>query len=444
MRYIFLDNFRGFQDSVIPVSDVSFCVGENSSGKTSFLSAINLLASNRFWFDQDFEGNETGYKHFDDYISVNSQDRDGFRIGIAENIQRKTDTEPAASKRRVMRAFLFKYMENAGLPRLHCCTTIIEDKIITVYYSSNGIKYKIIDVPADMTLESFSSGAFLEWKDVQDDEQSREIVAIKDRDLKRGFFPALYAISIAFRHASTRAGKSRSGNALWFPTPAFGGEAAWIAPIRTKPQRTYDEVRLSFSPDGTHVPYVLKKMLTRNKKSKTFTEFLQRFGRESGLFKEVKIHSFGRTKTSPFEIEIILDVKPLNISNVGYGVSQVLPVVVEALVRPRDALFAVQQPEVHLHPRAQAAIGEMLFVLASEERKKFIVETHSDFTIDRFRMSMRRSKTKVDSQVLFFQRADGRNIVTRIAIEKNGMLADSQPAAYREFFLNESMNVIGV
>lgn len=446
MQYVYLDNFRGFQQAVIPVLDINFCVGENSTGKTSFLSAINLLSSSRFWFDQNFDGNETAFKHFDDYVSVNSSNRASFRMGIAEPIPRRPQKDGSRSNdAQAFRAVLFKYTERGGLPVLECCTAIINNLIVTVHVGSRGvIKYRVSDLPGDVTLDSFSGDAFSDWEAIQDDVSSGNLNTIRDSDIGRGYFPPLYAVTVAYRHAIAERKGSKPRDTFWFPSPAFGGDTAWIAPIRTKPQRTYDEVKLGFSPEGTHTPYVVKRMLKRGKKAEKFVSFLRRFGSESGLFKEVKVHTFGRTKTSPFELEIILDTKPLNISNVGYGVSQVLPVVVEALVRPNGTLFAIQQPEVHLHPRAQASIGEMLFVLASSENKKFIVETHSDFTIDRFRTTMRQAKQKVAAQVLFFQRECGINSTTSIPIEANGDLGGEQPAAYREFFLSEEFNVIGM
>ena len=47
--YIFVDNFRGFRDTCIPITDVNFLVGENSTGKTSILGLLKLLAGPRFF-----------------------------------------------------------------------------------------------------------------------------------------------------------------------------------------------------------------------------------------------------------------------------------------------------------------------------------------------------------------------------------------------------------
>jgi predicted ATPase len=142
-------------------------------------------------------------------------------------------------------------------------------------------------------------------------------------------------------------------------------------------------------------------------------------------------------------LEVVLDNKPLNISNVGYGVSQALPVVVELFYRPEETYFAIQQPEVHLHPKAQAAIGELIFHLSNLENKKFIIETHSDFTVDRFRVCVRDSDGKSSSQILYFERCNGFNIATPIEIDHEGNLSPDQPEGFRNFFLSEELRVLG-
>jgi predicted ATPase len=165
----------------------------------------------------------------------------------------------------------------------------------------------------------------------------------------------------------------------------------------------------------------------------------------SGLFQDVRIKNYGRGATAPFEVDIVLDGKALNLSTVGYGVSQSLPVLVELLARGRGTWFAIQQPEVHLHPRAQAALGDVFFEMAAREDKVFLVETHSDFTIDRFRMNYRSARSdKPDSQVLFFERRDKHNVVTPLAIDKSGDLPTDQPQGYRDFFVKEEMRLLGI
>jgi predicted ATPase len=123
-------------------------------------------------------------------------------------------------------------------------------------------------------------------------------------------------------------------------------------------------------------------------------------------------------------------------------VSQVLPLVVEFLSKGKNERFAVQQPEVHLHPRAQAALGDLLFAMADEKGHSFVIETHSDFLIDRFRYALSKGKAKIDSQVVFFSRREGGNQVKVIPIDGSGQYPTTQPKEFREFFINEDLKML--
>jgi predicted ATPase len=168
---------------------------------------------------------------------------------------------------------------------------------------------------------------------------------------------------------------------------------------------------------------------------------LEDFGLESDLFKTIKVKRFGPRKTAPFEIDVVLNVEPLKISSVGYGVAQVLPIVVECILRPKGIAFAIQQPEVHLHPKAQASLGDFIFSLANLEGKVFFIETHSDFIIDRFRRNQKNDKN-TSAQVLFFERTDQGNRVHAICINKDGQYEDNQPENFRDFFVKEELEML--
>lgn len=77
---------------------------------------------------------------------------------------------------------------------------------------------------------------------------------------------------------------------------------------------------------------------------------------------------------------------------------------------------------------------------------KFIIETHSDYIIDRFRTAYRDNKVKpenADAQVVFFERTAKGNRLYPIEILPDGELSEGQPKGYREFFLREQMKIMG-
>jgi len=73
-----------------------------------------------------------------------------------------------------------------------------------------------------------------------------------------------------------------------------------------------------------------------------------------------------------------------DLTHVGTGVSQVLPIVVMGLLAAPDTTLLIEQPELHLHPRVQTLLGDFFLALAMSGRQ-VIVETHSEYLINRLR-----------------------------------------------------------
>ena len=171
---------------------------------------------------------------------------------------------------------------------------------------------------------------------------------------------------------------------------------------------------------------------------------LETFGRAAGLFDEIAVRHLGKTGSDPFQIQVRKGARRLkgpfrNMIDVGYGVSQVLPVVTELLAPSTPTnLYLFQQPEVHLHPSAQAALGTLLCQVAADGRQ-LIVETHSDHLIDRIRMDVRDGKTKLtkdDVRILYFER-DGLDVkIHELWWDENGNI-ENAPPSYRRFFMEE-------
>jgi predicted ATPase len=174
-------------------------------------------------------------------------------------------------------------------------------------------------------------------------------------------------------------------------------------------------------------------------------ELIESFGLKSGLFNSISIKPFGKDSSSPFEIDIIINSSSFKIANVGYGISQVLPIIVEKLARSKNTVFAIQQPEVHLHPKAQAALGDFIYFANQNTNMIFFIETHSEYLINRFRLNVHRNKEKKSkSQVLFFERTENGNKVHTIEIEGDGKYSEDQPASFKDFFIKEEIDLLDI
>ena len=223
--------------------------------------------------------------------------------------------------------------------------------------------------------------------------------------------------------------------------------------MRTQPARVYSygQSGARITPDGSHIPSKLLKQHKEEVKERDLEEMLNAFGKEAGLFQDISIKRLDRHSDYPFSIIVKTNQgRKSNIMDVGYGVSQILPVIFDIiyssperrLVR-HERRFLLQQPEVHLHPRAQAAFGSLLAKLAAEEKgKKFVVETHSDFILDRLKYEITQGTISEDDVgILFFDTEQKKTKIWQIDLDKEGLPAESPPKSYRRFFLDEGDKV---
>ena len=109
-------------------------------------------------------------------------------------------------------------------------------------------------------------------------------------------------------------------------------------------------------------------------------------------------------------------------TNVGFGLSYVLPVVL-ALLAPPGALCLVENPEAHLHPRGQTRLAE-LAARATTAGVQVFVETHSDHFVDGVRIAVRDGLIPAsDAAIHYFERRDGRADVSSPALDADGRLS---------------------
>ena len=223
------------------------------------------------------------------------------------------------------------------------------------------------------------------------------------------------------------------------------------APVRSKPRRTYDPARPIPDPEGDYVPMYLAEAFSRNHQGwQKLKEKLEHFGGASGLFDEISIKRQGNRPSEPFQVQFRKFSGRRrgphhNLIDVGYGVSQALPVITELLRDDAPHLFLLQQPEVHLHPRAQAALGSLFCQIAGPSRQ-LVVETHSDYLLDRVRMEVRDGTSGLKPEevsILFFERVGLDVKIHSLTIGKQGNI-EGAPNGYRQFFMEETTKSLGL
>ena len=162
-------------------------------------------------------------------------------------------------------------------------------------------------------------------------------------------------------------------------------------------------------------------------------------GREVGLFSQV-----GSSPPGPDgarEIRVRTPDGWRNLMDAGYGLHSVLALLFAICGHGDDTAFLLQQPEAHIHPGAQAALATVM----AASRQRFLIETHSDYFVDRFRICVMEGDLEPeDLQILYFEKApDGRgSTIHGIGVDRNGNL-EGEPREFRRFFLEETNRLLG-
>ena len=206
-----------------------------------------------------------------------------------------------------------------GLPTLAHLTLIRHTKEIHIRITTKRLYYKVRDV--EPTTTQNLSVLCSQWsREHLSRTQGYQLLRLPDGLGNAQDVPLIIPLAML---GAIEAGKPPvEGLDAPVDLPLFGPNMIWLAPIRTKPRRTYDDVRLQYSPEGSHTPYLIRKLFQSHQDAQKFKTMIEEVGENSSLYESIAIKPFGRGETAPFELDIVLDGKRLNLNNVGYGVSQ--------------------------------------------------------------------------------------------------------------------------
>ena len=457
MDQITLKNFRCFrEEQTAQLAPLTLLVGENSTGKTSFMAMIRALWDAAGWNrEPDFK--EVPYDLGSFYEMAHFR---GGRGGRAVTFEAGFSSTPKATPSK---------SRHAGASGQRYSFEVTFKKRGTVPGSAK-MRFSHENVWVQIHLEDQSWQTSFgtprgSWK------FSSEYLTLSDTDFNPIAHFLLYLRSWrTLRDRESKAEPITSQNSGsptdedWelieqlADTYANGefhkGRPYASAPVRSKPRRTYDPSRTTHDPEGDYVPmYLANVCFQRRRQWSVLKGALQRFGQAAGLFDEILVKPLG-SEGGPFQVQVrkfsdmgsrMKKGPQRNLIDVGYGVSQVLPVITELLRPDAPSIFLLQQPEVHLHPSAQAALGSFFCQVAKLERQ-LVVETHSDHLLDRVRMDVRDGGSSLkpdDVSILFFERGDLDVRIHSLRVDKEGNVLDA-PESYRRFFLQETQRSLGL
>ena len=415
------------------IRPLTFLVGENSTGKTTALGCFQALA---------------------DYLSPHVRgidfNRKPYSMGIFRDILRNSRNNEKAFKL----GFKFKF----GNENVECTAELVEKRggfepavrSLTLNFTDGEVVVSVAEKEEElwpqMNLVSF------------DKEKNEYHLTCGSTEL--GFITPSFLFAFGHLEEVTEGEKAfneyRKAKAESIEDNITGWlglgstEVFSAAPIRSRPGRTFDVTRVSDDPEGGDVPVHLMLMqTTRKKRWEDLKRELVQFGKLSGMFHNIEVKNLA-SPGGPFQVKVKVRGPNSNLIDVGYGVSQILPILVQILDLPSPSdpateipYFLLQQPEVHLHPKAQAELSTLMARSAGEHKGAFLVETHSDYMIDRARIEIRKGTVRPDEVSLIYLEPKGRVVkVHNIHFDEMANMI-GVPKHYGEFFLKETDRLMG-
>jgi predicted ATPase len=140
---------------------------------------------------------------------------------------------------------------------------------------------------------------------------------------------------------------------------------------------------------------------------------------------DTKVEIGGLEESSPFVVPLIFKIegKVCKPTNVGFGYSYILPIVVSGLIAQKSEILIIENPEAHLHPKAQSELTKFLAKVASCGVQVFI-ESHSEHILNGLRIAALEPDIELDTEdvnILYFQNDDKKPFV-KLPVEKDGKI----------------------
>ena len=410
---ITLKNFKCHKELSQNLGKITLVTGANSSGKSSILySLLSILQSKSFPRDWELNG---------DYVSMGDYAELVHNHDIRETIGVGIELEEADEKFAL--AAEFKHNEATKLAKLSsfkiaskCLNASFRNEASYIgkidYTPSRDPKIKVFkdetfrkmllsmaDIAEKDTEDGKTSTVSKRGKHIKEmleDFSGVRSIDIKTKTLKD--FNDIIARDFLVYQKMTQLGQISERLISWF---------SYVGPFRYSPDRTYYRAARKDLRVGVCGENYIEQLLHWSEfdpnKFSAIIETLEKMGLASSI--RFKKFSGGR-----YEVRIkARKGSPLsNITDVGLGVSQFLPVLVADFQLQDGGTALVAQPEIHLHPSAQAAYGSFIADRTSTKKNRYIIETHSEYLINRLRLMIAEG-TLAESDVKIIHVAGGKS-----------------------------------
>jgi len=390
-------NFKSWKDTTeLRLAPLTGFFGTNSSGKTSLLQVLLLLKQTAESSDRSLALNTEG-------LNADSEDRTNIAT-VSELIQRGSEHLQFHLRWDLPKHLDVKISRSSGSVTRQVKTLDFRTKISS---SESGprvdfFKYESKELTAGMSFKSLDNYAV----EATIDDQS--LVQVQGRPFKKVSPPVkCYGFSDeALRYYQD----SGFLNDLVYSFETRMKNIYYLGPLRGYPKRQYpwgngkvtDVGRKGENTIATILSSSTKEYKVDGKRNKvTLSERIAIWLKQMGM-----LESFRTQKITETFYQVLVkrhaNSPEVLLPDVGFGVSQVLPVLALCYSAPTGSTIIFEQPEIHLHPLVQSYLADVFIDVIKNRQVQIIVESHSEHLLRRLQRRIAEEEISTDQTALYF------------------------------------------
>ena len=392
-------------DEGVELAPITLFLGPNSAGKTSLLQVPLLLK-------QTFTSPDPSLD-----LNLGGQPTDLIDVGTYESLVHGND-----KNRRLGIGISVAFPSRGAEKHLNYAATFMASGLaaaleeLSFEFNGRTVVAKRLDdeyrleVPSEGAMLGFfqqSRASAFEFKDVPEVEGLPDFASLLKTEDPKKFWKYLdFQIQLAsFRRRIEKIG--------------------FLGPLRDEPSRSYlwsgaRPVDLGSRGERSVAALLASLDEAEEGKSSSLVENVSRWMKTIGIADELVIERHGRSRYN--ELYVVEGGRKTNIIDVGFGISQVLPMLVLSYFVEEGTTIIAEQPELHLHPRAQVGLAELMVEVARERKVQFIVETHSEHLFRRLQTLISEEKLSHEECRLYFvdRNDEGKTQLTTLEVDPFG------------------------
>lgn len=388
LKRIRLENFKSWKELDIELAPLTLLFGTNSSGKTSILQSLLLLKQTVNSIDPGEHINFGGEHDFVDlgsYREIVLDHNQGRHLGIGVdwvNLD-ENDNQSVPLQMYSYRAQWEQSQDRVGLALLSYSSSQ------TLGGMSAWPAVTVLKTSANSYTYSLPNG----WELLPGDRPGPESCYI---------IP--YSVAASFPRADQKNHKNFYASGYFAPFDysqefkLMMDQIYYLGPLREYPKRTYlwqGTQSQSIGPRGQNTLNALiasvRESVQRSDLILAVAAWLDRLG----LAVEFKLSAIDQDRRfyEP-RVTTYSEAGDSSLLDAGFGISQVLPVLTLLFLAPTHSIILIEQPELHLHPNAQAQLADLFLHVARTRNLQIIIESHSEHLLRRIQRRIAEPKDK--------------------------------------------------